>query len=733
MAALSSGTFDRGDVAGRAGAWRSLVLLGLIGALHGVWLVGPMLWSVDAPFWKSPPGDIAVGLIGLEAFLRDAWHWPLATTGHLLADGEPISIAYTDSLPLLVIALKILGVNASVLPPFGLAIFLGQVLQPIAAGWALRRAGIAHWAVIIPGALLLACAPFWLFRLLLQHLTLTWHWQILLALGLSLGWCRASWLALGEVIAALVLCALASATHAYLALQVVAVLLSGCLALVANKRAPAAVALAAGLVGAAILGAAIVGLVPPPKAGLTIGPLMTKPGHFSLNLLGPLDFAYSDIWRASRTIDATHGQYEGMAYVGTGTLLLIALAAIGAARRFLVPRRAGSTDQVDEAADDLRRYWPLAIVAGGLLLVALFPDIWMGNERIVSLPVPKVTVPFWDQFRSNGRFAWPVLYLLVILAIVATVQLMGVRAASVAITAALGVQFIDVALLRQEIRTMLAKPPAVLPEESLASLVANAPWHDVRFRPSWACLTSREAALVRPLALEMARAGAVVHQPPMARGATGDCDPSRIARDMPLAGVTDVIVRGSLSRANLVELLRRRDCTVGKDMLVCRGERSAALAVADALARLLPEQSVQTAVRYPIARGQPGADWLYEGWSGPEPWGTWTDGPLAVLWLPLPTQPRAGALRLELTAFSAVPSQPQPLTVMMGGETLWQGELLAGQPRTIRVAVDPNAQSSSSVMVTLRIGRPHSPASAGMSDDTRLLGIGLLSVEWEGG
>lgn len=733
MAALSSGTFERGQVAERAGVWWSLVLLGLIGALHGVWLVGPMLWSVDAPFWRSPPGDIAVGVIGLEAFLRDAWHWPLAATGHLLADGEPISIAYTDSLPLLAIALKLLGVEASVLPPFGLAIFLGQVLQPIAAGWSLRRAGLAHWAIIIPGALLLACAPFWLFRLLVQHLALTWHWQILLALGLSLGWCRAGRLARGEIIGALALCAVASATHAYLALQVVAVLLSGCLILVADKRAPAAVALAAGLAGAAVLSAAIVGLLPPPKAGLTIGPLMTRPGHHSLNLLGPLDFAYSDIWRASRSIDATHGQYEGMAYVGTGTLLLIALAAIGAARRFLVSRRAEPSDRINEGTDDLRRYWPIAIVAGGLLLIALFPDLWVGSERIISLPVPEITAKFWEQFRSNGRFAWPVLYLLVILAIVASMKLMGLRAASVAITVALGVQFLDGALLRQEIRTMLAKPPAVLPEGSLASLVANAPIHDVRFRPSWACLTSQDSALVRSLALEMVRAGAVVHQPPMARGATGDCDPSRIATDMPLAGVTDVILRGALSRANLVELLRRRDCTVATDLFVCRGQRSAALGVADALARLLPEQSVQSGVRYPIARGQPGADWLYEGWSGPEPWGTWTDGPLAVLWLPFPTQPRTGALRLELTAFSAVPSQPQPLTVMMGDKTLWQGELLAGRPRTIRVAVDPNVQSSNSVMVTLRIGRPHSPASAGMSDDTRLLGIGLLSVEWEGG
>lgn len=96
---MRSGTSDEADVAGHAG-WGPLVLLALIGALHGVWLVGPILWSVDAPFWKSPVGDVAVGVIGLEAFLQDGWHWPLAATGRLVADGEPVSIACTNGLPL---------------------------------------------------------------------------------------------------------------------------------------------------------------------------------------------------------------------------------------------------------------------------------------------------------------------------------------------------------------------------------------------------------------------------------------------------------------------------------------------------------------------------------------------------------------------------------------------------------------------------------------------------------
>ena len=75
------------------------MLLGVIGALHAAWLVGGILWSPASPFWQSPPNDIATGLVGMEAALQDTWHWPLALTNRLLASGEPISIAYTDSLP----------------------------------------------------------------------------------------------------------------------------------------------------------------------------------------------------------------------------------------------------------------------------------------------------------------------------------------------------------------------------------------------------------------------------------------------------------------------------------------------------------------------------------------------------------------------------------------------------------------------------------------------------------
>lgn len=722
--------------AGSAG-WPYLVLLGAIGALHGAWLVGGILWLPASPFWQSPPNDIATGLVGMEAALQDTWHWPLALTNRLLASGEPISIAYTDSLPLLAIVLKAIGVNASMLPPFGLAILVSQVLQPIAAGWALRRTGLSHWLILLPGALLLACAPSWLFRLLAQHVTLTWHWQILLALGLSLGWCRTGRPTRGEMAGALLLCFIALCTHVYLALLVVTMLLPVGLMLLGTKRPFGTGLFAAGLfvggmIASVVAGAIVCGLWPPPKAGLTIGPYMSQPGYYSANLLGPFDFSYSALWTASRPIDATKGQYEGMSYVGAGVLFLLALLVLCTAARLLPPAlRATTRHSEPRGAPAVSHFWPVIAAAAALALTALFPTIWLGDERLVSFPVPAVLAQFLDQFRSNGRFIWPALYLLIILSIVATVRSIGARQAGIALTVALGLQVADSAILRQGIRDMIARSAAV-PDELAAMSAAGALKGNVRLRPSWACLRIPDFVLDRLISLRVIRAGGIVYEPPIARGGTSDCNPSLIAADHPMPSVADFIFRYSLSLADQIVLMARRDCSAFETLFVCRGERTTGvLSLAQALSLLPPDERVQAGVRYPITQGRPGVEWLSTGWSVPETWGTWSDGPSAVLMLPVPQRPNARVLQLELTAFTGAPSRRQSLSAMIGGRTLWEGDLVASQVQTIRLAVHAETSRSNFVLLILRVGHPQSPDGAGMNNDTRLLGVGLLSIEWQ--
>lgn len=711
-----------------------LLLLGVIGAVHAVWVCGSTLWAAGSPFWAHPPGDIATGLIGAEAYLQDSWRWPIAATARLVSDGRPVSIAYTDSLPLLMIVLKALGPISAGVPPFGIAILAGQILQPIAAGWALHRAGLRHWAVVLPGALLVAWAPAWYFRLSAQHLPLTWHWEILLALGFAVGWCRTGRIGPSGWIGAIFLCAAAVGTHVYFGVQVLAICMVGGLVLAMARKYVAALAFGASLVSAVTAAAFAVGFLPPPDSGVSMGRYASVPGHYGFNVLAPLDFSYSALWPTAHRIDATGGQYEGMAYLGIGVLLVLG-ASLLALVWSLRWRASGSTPIATAAAvsHGPRKYWPLLIVLLGLVGFAVFPTVWLGTHKLVSVPLPPSLSAILEHVRSGGRMIWPVVYAFAIILVVIVGSSVGPRLAGFLLVAALVVQIADTATLRERARTMFAAPPLV-PAGLNALRVAGVLDRDVRLRPSWLCVRHEDGDLGRLMALEVIRHGRTVHQPPMARGALGDCDASRISTDPPMPGVVDVIFMGSVPLQDQLTIYARRECNVVSTVLVCAGMRSPGpLSTEDAHAALAPPTNVAFDARLPVTTGEPAARWLTSGWSDPEQWATWSDGGTAILHVPIPKEGNPQAIALEVTAYSGNPSKMQGVVVTVAGKTKWQGRLAAGHVSTIRIPIDPSDIVSNFVPLTLHIDNPQSPRSNGHGPDSRLLGVALRAIVLEGG
>lgn len=708
-----------------------------MGTLHAAWLCGPILWLADSPLWKQPPGDIAAGLIGAEAFLQDAWRWPAAATARLMSEGRPVSIAYTDSLPLLMIVLKALGTAPAIVSPFAIAILIGQVLQPIAAGWALRRAGVSNWMALLPGALLIAWMPFWYFRLLGQHFPLTWHWLILVALGLAFGWCRTGRLSGYDVAGAIALCAASVATHVYLGVDVLALCLVGSLVLLRASRYLSAALLVATLIAASAAAAFAVGLVPPPDAGVSMGRFASPPGHYSFNVLAPFDFWYSALWPSARPIDGTGGQYEGMAYVGLGVFLLLGLYGLALVSRGLPALRAWlSGTQPGPAAVPVavRRWqsWPLLVALLGLTVFAVYPNVWLGSHKVIALPVPPPLDLLLEQIRSGGRMIWPVIYALVIALIAGVAARADARLVGLAVTTLLIVQVADTSSLRDRIRSMIHEP-STMPATFKALRAAGALQGIVRLRPSWFCVGPKDRELAQVVALDVIRRGDTVHQPPLARGALNDCDPSLLATDQPLPNVTDIFFRDSLAAREVIAIYRRRLCDAIGTVLVCRGLRTTGEPSEEAVfLALMPPRHIGIGVRHPVARGEPAAQWLYSGWSGPEPWGTWTDGSKATVLIPLPEKGVVRGITLEMTAYSSRPTNSQGLRLSIAGKLLWQGRIPAGKKSTIEVPLDAKALTSGVVQLDFEIDRPQSPKDNGESIDARMLGIGLLAITLDG-
>ncbi len=136
----------------------------------------------------------------------------------------------------------------------------------------------------------------------------------------------------------------------------------------------------------------------------------------------------------------------------------------------------------------------------------------------------------------------------------------------------------------------------------------------------------------------------------------------------------------------------------------------------------LPRSVTIGALKWPLRCSILRAGWEQEGW------GAWTTGPVALLRLPVAAETRL----VRLTVFA--PSYAREGQVVM---LIQPGDLMPE-----RVVVPPSGQIEIAVTVSLiarkaghldlhlAMDRPRSPASFGLSYDTRRLGIGLIRVSW---
>ncbi len=396
-------------------------------------------------------GDRAQGMVAQRYFLASPWGWPPMQVDAL----GGVNVALTDSLPLALLLLK--PFRAWLPPGFYLQeiwITLAWLLQPAAAVYALRGAGVRGW----PGTL--AVAALSLLPTLLArfgHTALCTHALILLAIGLYLRLVRTGrgwWACVPLLLVSLLV-------HPYLMAMVAAVLLAGPLSLLlAGQRWwPAAAWLALGLAGT---GAAAVVL----GFGGTATPLGY--GIFSMNLLAPLAPSRTTLF-PDMTFDATGGQVgEGYQYLGGGLLALLAVAGVLAA--------------MGRGGIRWRRHGGLLLVLLGLTLFAASGTAYFGPYRVLHIErIPA----FVQQFRVTGRFFWPVAYALLIGSVAVVVRGLPGRAAAAVLLAAVGLQAADMPQNWSNVRAWLYPQRWAVDARALSPIIAA---HDrVTLWPTFQC------------------------------------------------------------------------------------------------------------------------------------------------------------------------------------------------------------------------------------------------------
>jgi hypothetical protein len=412
-------------------------------------------------------------------------------------------------------------------------------------------------------------------------------------------------------------------------------------------------------------------------------------------------------------IDATGGQYEGYNYLGAGVLLVLAAAALA----WAFARRGRRAEGRGAAL-------PLVLALAGLTALALSNRVYVGHVQVLSTVAPGRR--FLDELRSSGRMFWPVAYGLLVLAFIALDRVPRRALAAAVLAAAVALQVLDTSVLRGGVESTYARIPGP-PGPSLA------PWNpggalagrDLRFLPRFLCATHDDEDVMRAVSLAALRTGSRIEGGPEARMRPEACAEDQFAAvGQEPAGQVAVLMARSLSAPTLLIASQ-----VGRCLPLAFGEACGSdLPSAGEAALSASLTPVRDGERIGFTAKGDGRSVEGPGWSGPEAFGTWTEGKHAFLLFMFPSDWTGGAMvTVQASAFTPPPRSGQAVTVLANNHPVahWdvgdtEGSFEADLPRDL--------WTGNTVMLELAIPGAISPFAATKAPDYRVLGINVRSL-----
>ena len=405
--------------------WQYLVVAALsvlaFVLIYGYHVINPVYTD-----WLLGKGDLSQHYIGWQAFRNGSWLFPIGLTDQLSYPGHS-SIIFTDSIPVFAVFFKLFR---AVLPTefqyFGLWGILCFVLQGIFAARLIQRF-VPNRLYVILTSMLFVIAPVMILRMYV-HTALAGHWLILFALDAFFENKTAKgrkaylrWAAIG---------ALSASVHLYFLLMCGIILAGCCLEeVIRTRRWMRAVGILFSYLLSALIVVALLG-----GFSSSMEASIDGLGMFSFNLnalFNPL--GWSRILPTLPTYGI--GQYEGLAYLGAGVLVLLALSlvAIAVSPKIQAGIRARRSQVI-----------ALCLIFFTALVAALSPIITLNQHVLLTLPLPQIIEKLWGIFRASGRIGWLMVYLILLGTVVLSYRFINRRSAVLVAALVLCLQVYDV-------------------------------------------------------------------------------------------------------------------------------------------------------------------------------------------------------------------------------------------------------------------------------------------------
>ena len=373
----------------------------LLGAICFAVLYGFNALDVTNDIWLLNAEDLNQHYIGWKFFRRSNWHFPIGLIDGITA--KPISIIYTDSIPVFAILFKLLSpILPSTFQYFGLWALTCFVLQAYFA-MILLHAFIKDNVSVVLGSVFFVLSPIVLMRMF-THSALGGNWIILAALsawahGKSIKGYRHNITVWGTLMA------LAVSIHIYFVPMIFAIMCANGLNQFLDNKNKVIAKLLVTTIGASVMIALFTMFV----LGAFYGESNVLQGgvrEFSTNLNSFYNSRGLSLFMRGYPL-ISHSQGEGYAYLGVGIMAIMLLGAMG---EFISKGKVNA-----EGKNALFSVGVLTFVCGGY---ALSPRVTWNDKILFDIPWPNVVIKIFSIFRATGRFIWPVYYIIFVIAIV---------------------------------------------------------------------------------------------------------------------------------------------------------------------------------------------------------------------------------------------------------------------------------------------------------------------------
>lgn len=435
---------------------RSALLYTVVGILTATFAFIVLGWgfiSGQGDYWHHPLFDAGAHVSGWLFYKEDAWRFPLFDTVRMgYPDGT--SIILTDSLPLVAIVAKLLGVGLlGNLQYFGIFVVVAYVLNALALLWTLGQCGVRNWLAAAV-SVVFAC-----FTTLynIQFESFYAQFVVVASIGFYVRLykevSRRDLAIFGGMTAASLL------IHPYIFAMSAAFFAITLLTLFLRSSME--------LREVALWFVGFLGVV---------GALVFVSGYVTHSATGYQEHLYGMAATAldlTAPFDRTYSVNEIGTYLGLGFWLLLAGGV------WVVVRRKG-------AAQLLRAHWPLVVLGVGFLLFALSNTLYVHGQAIAHVALPAALANAAEMLRASRRFIVPVYYILVVLSVVLLVRRRSVLAVGVVVVALLA-QVVDTSYFVGNVYASARQGQTpVLEDKDWQKIVAKA---DVmQIFPSYSCL-----------------------------------------------------------------------------------------------------------------------------------------------------------------------------------------------------------------------------------------------------